>query len=309
MPRTAEPRLALAVDADSCRPGYGLPGGARHARPGHAQGAHYNQLNAPRQFPTRGSLALTLALVTSPLDPHPWQRPDDSGGPPVSASLVDPEDDVPSTNYGGDFETTAIPRNDSAKPVTPQSFGLLDDPEPIPYVQAGAGLAAGAYGSPAAPAEVPVSDSDHFSDPDRRGTQDFGLLVLRVAVGALLVSHGLQRMFGLWGGEGLDRFSGYLTEMGFRNADILSYVGAGGVIVAGVLLILGLFTPIAAAGTLAYLVPAILAQVVDARNDGRLSTFLTDGHESGLVLLCVVAAIVLIGPGRYGLDAGRGWAR
>ncbi len=45
----------------------------------------------------------------------PWQRPDDSGGRPASASLVDPEDDLPSAHYGGDFETTAIPRYDSSQ--------------------------------------------------------------------------------------------------------------------------------------------------------------------------------------------------
>ena len=44
-------------------------------------------------------------LVTS--NPN-WQRPDDLGRP-ASASLVDPEDDLPSSNYAGDFETTAIP--------------------------------------------------------------------------------------------------------------------------------------------------------------------------------------------------------
>ncbi|PRC60926.1 hypothetical protein C6A85_14625, partial [Mycobacterium sp. ITM-2017-0098] len=41
----------------------------------------------------------------------------------------------PSANYGGDFETTAIPRYDSAKPTDQQPFTLLNDPEPLPYVQ------------------------------------------------------------------------------------------------------------------------------------------------------------------------------
>ena len=53
----------------------------------------------------------------------------------------------------------------------------------------------------------------------------------------------------------------------------------------------------------------MLAEALDAHNDARLSSFLTDGHEYEVVLSVVVAAIVLIGPGRYGLDAGRGWAR
>lgn len=262
-------------------------------------------LNAPRQFPARAGLALTLAVVTSPLDPRPWQRPDDSAGRPASASLVDPEDDLPSANYSGDFETTAIPRYDSAKPSDPQPF-LLNDPEPLPYVQPATGLAPGAYGSTAAPTEVGV-DPDRRDD--RRGTQDLGLLLLRVAVGALLIGHGLQKIFGWWGGPGLGGFRDQLTDVGFRNADILTYVAAGGQIAAGVLLVLGLFTPIAAAGALGYLVTAVLAEASIARDEARLSAFLTDGHEYQLVLVVAVAAIILIGPGKYGLDAGRGWSR
>lgn len=265
-------------------------------------------LNAPSEFPARDRSALTLAVVTSPLDPRPWQRPDDSAGRPASASLVDPEDDLPSANYGGDFETTAIPRYDSAKPADQQQpFALLNDPEPLPYVQPSIGLAPGAYGSTAAPTEVGVDPDRHSGD--RRGTQDLGLLLLRVAVGALLIGHGLQKVFGLWGGPGLGGFRDQLTDVGFRNADILSYVAAGGQIAAGVLLVLGLFTPIAAAGALGYLVTATLAEATLAHNDARLSSFLTDGHEYQIVLLVAVAAIILVGPGRYGLDAGRGWAR
>jgi putative oxidoreductase len=97
--------------------------------------------------------------------------------------------------------------------------------------------------------------------------------------------------------------------MGFQHADVLTYVAAGGQIAAGVLLVLGLFTPIAAAGALAYLVNGVLAEAMIAHEQARLSSFLTDGHEYKVVLLCAVAAIILAGPGRYGLDAGRGWAR
>lgn len=219
---------------------------------------------------------------------------------------MDPEDDLPSANYGGDFETTAIPRYDAAKPANEHPFGMMNDPEPLPYVQPSGGLAAGAYGA-AAPAEV-VSDPDR-RDADRRGTQDLGLLLLRIAVGALFIGHGLQKVFGWWGGPGLGGFRDSLTEWGFQYADILTYVAAGGQIAAGVLLVLGLFTPIAAAGALAYLVTAFLAEVSIAHDEARLSAFLTDGHEYLVILVCVVAAMILIGPGRYGLDAGRGWAR
>lgn len=244
--------------------------------------------------------------MTSPHDPSAWQRPDDSGRP-ASARLVDPEDDLHSPNFGGDTETTAIPRYDTPKATTDHTpFGLMNDPEPLPYVQPSAGLAPGAYGSTATPTEVEPADP---ARSDRRGTQDLGLLLLRVAVGALFIGHGLQNLFGWWGGSGVGGFRDYLADLGFRYADILAYVAAGGQVAAGVLLVVGLFTPVAAAGALAYLVTGMLAEVAEAHDNARLSAFLTDGHQYEVILLCAVAAMILIGPGRYGLDAGRGWAR
>ena len=82
-----------------------------------------------------------------------------------------------------------------------------------------------------------------------------------------------------------------------------------GQIAAGVLLVLGLFTPVAAAGALAYTVTGVLADMMAAHEEARLASFLTDGHEYKVILVAAIAAIILIGPGRYGFDAGRGWAR
>ena len=90
---------------------------------------------------------------------------------------------------------------------------------------------------------------------------------------------------------------------------MLTYVATGAQILAGVLLVLGLFTPLAAAGALAYLVNGLLAEATTAHNEARLSAFLTDGHEYKVILIAAVVAIILTGPGRYGFDAGRGWAR
>ncbi len=237
--------------------------------------------------------------MTGQPDPRNWQRP-------ASASLVDPEDDLPTANYAGDFETTAIPRYDSAKSSPAQPFGLIGDPEPLPYVQPGGRHAMGPFS--AEPTEIEPGVADDRTR-DRRGTQDLGLLALRLALGALLIGHGLQKAFGLWGGPGFDGLQKLLTDTGFQHADILTYVATGGQLAAGVLLVLGLFTPVAAAGALAYLVTGILAEAMMAHEQARLSSFLTDGHEYKVVVACVAAAIVLAGPGRYGLDAGRGWAR
>jgi putative oxidoreductase len=65
---------------------------------------------------------------------------------------------------------------------------------------------------------------------------------------------------------------------------------------------------VAAAGALAYLVTGLLAEAMAAHEAARLASFLIDGHEYKVFLACAVAALILTGPGRYGLDAGRGWA-
>jgi putative oxidoreductase len=242
-------------------------------------------------------------------DPRAWKRPDGqdaSATRPASARLVDPEDDLPSSTYAGDFETTAIPRYDSSTSNQQNSgYGLLSDPEPLPYVQPS--------GRPpmysAEPTEIEPDEGVVRADGGRRGTQDLGLLVLRLGLGALLIAHGLQKAFGLWGGQGLNGFQQSIADLGYQHANILTYVGAGGQIAAGVLLVLGLFTPLAAAGAVAYLVNSLLAAVATQPAHGYFAFFLPDGHEYLVMLLVLAAGLTLTGPGKYGFDAGRGWSR
>lgn len=237
-----------------------------------------------------------------PHDSHPWQRP--AG----SARLVDPEDDLPSATYGGDYETTRIP--DYSHPVSgPSGLELLADPEPLPYVDP---AFSGRYDAMAP--DIETGDTHDPADPrraapNRRGTQDLGLLLLRVAVGGILIAHGMAKAFGLWGGQGFDSFRNSLSDMGYQHADLLTYGAAGMQIVAGVLLVLGLFTPLAAAAALAYLINGLAANVAAQHDAGYIGFFLPDGNEYQILLIAAAAAIILVGPGRYGFDAGRGWAR
>jgi putative oxidoreductase len=246
-------------------------------------------------------------------DPRAWQRPDDSAAPsslrPSSASLVDPEDDFPSPNYSGDYTTTAIPRYDSSgQDFSGPRYGLLGEPEPLPYVQPDGSGRHAALG----PEEVLGADDvvdAKVAAAGRRGTQHLGLLVLRLGVGGVLIGHGLQKAFGLWGDPGLGGFKDSLAHLGYNHADILTYVAAGTQLAAGVLLVLGLFTPLAGAAALAYLTNSLLAAVTAQHASGGVTFFLPGGVEYQAMLMVAVSAIILAGPGRYGFDAGRGWAR
>ena len=260
------------------------------------------------QIPDLRTDALTLTFVTSQGPDPLWQRPNDSSGRPASAQLVDPEDDLPSATYGGDFETTTIPHYGSGLPGSAPStgYGLLHDPEPLPYVQPHIDPTP----SQATPMEIePIDAEERAKAAGRRGTQDLGLLLLRVFVGLVFIGHGLQKAFGWWGGNGLDGFKTALADAGYQNAGVLTYVGAGAQILVGVLLLLGLFTPLAAAGGVAYLVNSLLTVVSAQRQDGYVEVFGRDGIEYLVVLIVAASAVILVGPGRYGFDGGRGWAR
>lgn len=234
-------------------------------------------------------------------DPSAWQRAS-------SASLVDPEDDLPSATYGGDFETTTIPHYNANNPApVGRGLGLLNGPEPLPYVQPGP------QGRQPAVGAAEVAHDEHIDGrvraAGRRGTQDLGLLLLRAGVGVFLVAHGLQKAFGWWGGEGLAAFRNSLSDLGYQHADILTYLGAGTQIATGALLVLGLLTPLAAAAALAYLLNGLLANFAAQHDGGYFAFFLPNANAYQVLMILGLAAIILVGPGRYGFDAGRGWAR
>jgi len=84
---------------------------------------------------------------------------------------------------------------------------------------------------------------------------DLGLLVLRLTLGLFLAYHGYNKVFGPGGLEGT---AGWFGSMGFKFAKVQAIAAAGTEIGAGLLLALGLLTPLAAAGVIGVMVVAIV---------------------------------------------------
>jgi putative oxidoreductase len=125
-----------------------------------------------------------------------------------------------------------------------------------------------------------------------------GRLTLRVVLGGLFVGHGTQKLLGWFGGGGLkgtsESFEALGLRPGRRHAIGAGLAEAGG----GLLLALGMLTPVAAATLTGVMTTAI--KRVHAKN-GIWST--EGGAEYNAVVIAALALLVEAGPGRISLDA------
>jgi len=133
---------------------------------------------------------------------------------------------------------------------------------------------------------------------------DTGLLILRLAVGLTLVGHGSQKLFGWFGGYGLEGTGGFLEQLGFRPgrraALMAGLTEAGG----GALLTLGLLTPLAATMVIAVMLVAIVSVHL---SKGFFAS--NGGYEYPLLLAVAALTLAITGPGQISLDALLGTER
>ena len=124
-----------------------------------------------------------------------------------------------------------------------------------------------------------------------------GLLILRLFVGLTLAAHGAQKLFGWFGGYGLAGTGGFLEQLGFfpgrRHALFAGLAELSG----GVLLALGLATPLAA--TLIISVMFVAIATVHLKH-GFFNH--TQGYEYNLTLAVVALSVTIIGAGPVSLD-------
>ncbi|MEJ5919525.1 MULTISPECIES: DoxX family protein [unclassified Corynebacterium] len=155
-------------------------------------------------------------------------------------------------------------------------------------------------------------DADFYDEVEpetRRGTIDFGLLILRLGVGGLLLFHGLATFFGLGEGAGIGSLESEFTAQNFNFAGVLATAIPTIQIIAGGLLILGLATPLGA--SLALALSIFLTMFESARSGAGLAALGDDtaGIQGQLMLTIAALALQFTGPGRIGLDFSRGWAK
>lgn len=130
---------------------------------------------------------------------------------------------------------------------------------------------------------------------------DAGLLLARVTFGVLMAAHGSQKLFGWFGGYGLNGTGGFFEGLGFRPGRFFAAVAGAAEVTGGLLLAVGLLEPIGAALVLSVMIVA--AGSVHWQH-GLFAA--SNGIEVPLLYGTAATALALTGPGAYSLDAALG---
>jgi putative oxidoreductase len=131
--------------------------------------------------------------------------------------------------------------------------------------------------------------------------------VLRLALGAVFIAHGAQKLFGIWGGGGLEGTAAGFAQTGLQPSYFLAILAGVAEFGGGLLLVIGALTvPSAIVLTLTMLVAM---WKVHLANGFFLNWTITPGQGHGieynLALIGGLVCLALTGPGAFSVDGRR----
>ena len=123
---------------------------------------------------------------------------------------------------------------------------------------------------------------------------DLASLILRLGLGMMFTAHGIQKVFGIFGGPGIDGFSGMLSKLGFAPALFWAYLAAYLEFVGGIFLILGIYVRSTALALLIFI--TVAAVKVHLPKGFFLSA---GGFEYTFIIFSVCLALIILGGGKF----------
>jgi putative oxidoreductase len=127
---------------------------------------------------------------------------------------------------------------------------------------------------------------------------DLGILLVRVFFGAAIAAHGAQKLFGWFGGYGIKGTGGFFETIGFRPGTTFAALAGLSEFGGGVLLILGLFTPLGAAAVVSVMIVALVSLHLKS---GFFAT--NNGIEMPFLYAAAAVGLAFTGGGASSLDA------
>ncbi|WP_415885278.1 DoxX family protein [Neptuniibacter sp. QD37_6] len=123
-------------------------------------------------------------------------------------------------------------------------------------------------------------------------------LALRIPAGIIFMAHGAQKLFGAFGGYGLEGTGQWMASIGLEPGYLMALMAGSAEFFGGLALLIGLLIRPAAAVLAITMLVAIFT--VHFSNGLFMSN---NGYEFGLALLAVSVSLLFSGAGRLSVDA------
>tara|TARA_R110001592_G_scaffold161087_1_gene393585 strand:+ start:64 stop:507 length:444 start_codon:yes stop_codon:yes gene_type:complete len=125
----------------------------------------------------------------------------------------------------------------------------------------------------------------------------FDTLALRLSAGVIFAAHGAQKLFGWFGGYGLEGTAGWMASIGLEPGYVLALMAGSAEFFGGLFLILGLLVRPSAIVLALTMVVAIVT--VHLEHGLFMSN---NGYEFALALLAISVGLAIRGAGSISLD-------
>ena len=133
---------------------------------------------------------------------------------------------------------------------------------------------------------------------------EIGLFIIHATVGALLVGHGAQKLFGWFGGHGVEGTGGFMeSTLGMSPGRHMALAAGASEFFGGGLLMLGLATPLAAV-----LIGSTMLVASLTAHAGKGPWATNGGWELPLTYAIVAIGLAFNGAGQWSLDNAIGWS-
>lgn len=125
----------------------------------------------------------------------------------------------------------------------------------------------------------------------------WGTLALRIPTGIIFAAHGAQKLFGWFGGYGLEGTGQWMASIGLTPGYSMALLAGSAEFFGGLALVLGLLVRPAAAALAFSMLVAILTVHI-----GKGLFVANNGYEYALAMLAIAVSLVVAGGGRASLD-------
>ena len=126
---------------------------------------------------------------------------------------------------------------------------------------------------------------------------DLAPMIVRLAQGSLMAGHGAQKLFGSFGGPGLEGTSGFMEMLGMRPGRPWAYLAGLSEFGGGVLTALGLFNPLGQLGII-----ASMSMATRKAHWGKPIWVTEGGAELPVLNIAISTALMIREPDRFSLD-------